>query len=50
MFEDVVYISGLKPDFDIVDLKNELEWGGHPDEIIRDYIMHDNNAIFFVHS
>ena len=46
MFEDVVYISGLKPDFYFVDLENELELGGHPDEIICDYIAHDNNAIF----
>ena len=46
MFEDVVYISGLRPDFDYVDSENKLELGGNADEIIRDYIIHNNNAIF----
>ena len=41
-----MYISQLKPDFDVIELLRELRLGGHPDEVITDYAIHNNNAIF----
>ena len=41
MFENVVYISQLRPDFDVIDLENELE-----NEVILDYAIHKNNTVF----
>ena len=46
MYENVVYISGLKPDFDYLDLEGAIQLDGNPDEIIQDYVIHNNNAIF----
>ena len=33
MFENVVYISQLRPDFDVIDLENELQLDANPDEV-----------------
>ena len=46
MYENVVYIIRLKPDFDVVELENELRLGGNPDEVIVDCVIHNNNAVF----
>ena len=46
MFENVVYISQLRPDFDVIDLENELQLDANPDEVIVDYAIHNNNAVF----
>ena len=52
MFENVVYISQLRPDFDVIDLETELQLDANPDEVILDYAIHNNNAVFltFVYS
>ena len=46
MYENVVYISSLKPDFDYLDLEDAIQLDGDPDEIMQDYVIHNNNAIF----
>ena len=48
MFDYVVYISQLRPDFDVIDLENELQLDADPDEVILDYVIHNNNAVFVV--
>ena len=48
MFENVVYIRQLRPDFDVIDLENELQLDANPDEVILDYAIHNNNAVFLV--
>ena len=47
MFENVVYISQLRPDFDVIDLENELQSDANLDEVILDYAIH-NDSIFGV--
>ena len=46
MFENVMYISQLRPDFDVIHLENELQLDANPDEVILDYAIHNNNAVF----
>ena len=46
MFENVVYISQLRPDFDVIDLENELQLDANLNEVILDYAIHNNNAVF----
>ena len=46
MYENVVYISQLKPDFDVIELLRELRLDGHADEVITDYAIPNSNAIF----
>ena len=46
MYENVVYISSLKPDFDCLNLEDVIHLDGNSDEIIQDYVIHNNNAIF----
>ena len=51
MCENAVYISQLRPDFDVIDLESEL-LDASPDEDILDYVIHNNNTVFlaFVNS
>ena len=42
----MVYISQLRPDFDVIDLENELQLDANPDEVIVDYAIHNNNTVF----
>ena len=46
MFKNMVYISQLRPDFDVIDLENELQLDANPDEVILDYAIPNNNAVF----
>ena len=46
MYENMVYISSLKPDFDYLNLEDAIQLDGNPDEIIQDYVIHNNDAIF----
>ena len=46
MFDNVVYISRLKPDFDVVELERELRLDGNPENLIIDVVTHGNDAVF----
>ena len=47
MFENVVYISQLRPDFDVIDLENELQLDANLDEVIVDYVIQTTTQYFW---